>query len=83
MQIVAYNRYQTAGEQKVTVQHVWVADGAQAIVGHVTQSPAGTRPTKPVDKPRALGQPRESDDKYRQAAGAKGAGGPTPAKNED
>jgi hypothetical protein len=29
-------RYRTGGEQKVTVQHVNVNDGGQAIVGNVT-----------------------------------------------
>ena len=31
-------RYRTGGEQKVTVQHVSVSDGGQAIVGNVTQA---------------------------------------------
>jgi hypothetical protein len=34
-------RYRTGGEQKVTVQHVTVNDGGQAIVGTVTPGPAG------------------------------------------
>jgi hypothetical protein len=39
-QLEALKRYRTGGEQKVTVQHVTVGDGGQAIVGHVTQAPA-------------------------------------------
>jgi hypothetical protein len=35
----ALKRYRTGGEQKVTVQHVSVSDGGQAIVGNVTQGP--------------------------------------------
>jgi hypothetical protein len=32
----ALKRYRTGGEQKVTVQHVTVGEGGQAIVGNVT-----------------------------------------------
>jgi len=38
-QMEALKRYRTGGEQKVTVQHVTVSDGGQAIVGNVTPSP--------------------------------------------
>ena len=38
-QMEALKRYRTGGEQKVTVQHVSVSEGGQAIVGNVTQSP--------------------------------------------
>ena len=38
-QMEALKRYRTGGEQKVTVQHVSVAEGGQAIVGNVTQAP--------------------------------------------
>ena len=34
----ALKRYRTGGEQKVTVQHVSVGEGGQAIVGNVTQA---------------------------------------------
>jgi hypothetical protein len=37
-QMEALKRYRTGGEQKVTVQHVTVSDGGQAIVGNVTHS---------------------------------------------
>jgi hypothetical protein len=33
----ALKRYRSGGEQKVTVQHVSVSEGGQAIVGNVTQ----------------------------------------------
>ena len=36
-QMEALKRYRTGGEQKVTVQHVSVSEGCQAIVGNVTQ----------------------------------------------
>ena len=39
-QMEALKRYRTGGEQKVTVQHVSVSEGGQAIVGNVTQGPA-------------------------------------------
>lgn len=35
-QIEALKRYRSTGEQKVTVQHVTVNDGGQAVIGHVT-----------------------------------------------
>jgi hypothetical protein len=36
-QMEALNRYRTKGQQKITVQHVKVETGGQAIVGDVTQ----------------------------------------------
>ena len=39
MQMEALNRYRSGAEQKVTLQHVSVAEGGQAIVGNVTQAP--------------------------------------------
>jgi hypothetical protein len=45
-QMDALKRYRTGGEQKVTVQHVSVGEGGQAIVGNVTQAPAKTAPEK-------------------------------------
>lgn len=38
-QMETLKRYRTGGEQKVTVQHVNVSEGGQAIVGNVTQAP--------------------------------------------
>ncbi len=38
MQMEALKRYRTGAEQKVTLQHVSVADGGQAIVGNVTHA---------------------------------------------
>jgi hypothetical protein len=43
-QMEALKRYRSKGEQKVTVQHVTVSDGGQAIVGDVHQ------PAKAADK---------------------------------
>ena len=39
MQMEALKRYRTGAERKVTLQHVSVAEGGQAIVGNVTQAP--------------------------------------------
>jgi hypothetical protein len=39
MQMEALNRYRSGAEQKVTLQHVSVAEGGQPIVGNVTQVP--------------------------------------------
>jgi hypothetical protein len=41
IQMEALKRYRTGGEQKVTVQHVTVNDGGQAIVGPVTAPTGG------------------------------------------
>ena len=40
-QVEALKRYRTGGEQKVTVQHVNVSDGGQAIVGNVAHRGRG------------------------------------------
>jgi hypothetical protein len=42
----ALKRYRTGGEQKVTVQHVSVSEGGQAIVGNVTQASREKAPDK-------------------------------------
>jgi hypothetical protein len=42
-QMEALKRYRTGGEQKVTVQHVTVNEGGQAVVGHVSTAPGGGR----------------------------------------
>ena len=44
-QVEALKRYRSGGEQKMTVQHVRVAEGGQAIVGNVsTPAPGGNSP---------------------------------------
>jgi len=42
VRLEALKRYRTGGEQKVTVQHVAINEGGQAIVGAVSQAPART-----------------------------------------
>jgi len=51
MQIEALQRYRGKGQQKVTVEHVHVHQGGQAIVGAVTQG--GGAPSKSGDQPHA------------------------------
>ncbi len=71
-QMEALKRYRTGGEQKVTVQHVSVAEGGQAIVGNVTQAPgqksrpneATTSPLAPTD---ANASPMPIIDRSKQA----------------
>jgi hypothetical protein len=53
-QVEALKRYRTGGEQKVTVQHVSVSEGGQAIVGNVTQAAPETTPEKPANSTPAL-----------------------------
>ncbi|HEY8380507.1 MAG TPA: hypothetical protein VIL09_00005 [Microvirga sp.] len=45
-QVEALKRYRTGGEQKMTVEHVTVNAGGQAIVGSVTHAPGGGGPHK-------------------------------------
>ncbi len=47
-QVEALKRYRTGGEQRVTVQHVNVNEGGQAIVGNLS-SPRGGVPQKKVE----------------------------------
>jgi len=47
------NRHRGKGQQKVTVEHVTVNAGGQAIVGSV-QPPGGGAPSRPEDQPHAL-----------------------------
>ena len=42
-QVEALKRYRSKGEQKVTVEHVTVNEGGQAIVGNVETGGGGSR----------------------------------------
>ena len=59
MQMEALKRYRTGGEQKVTVQHVSVNEGGQAIVGNVNQAADGTAAERPVTTTPALTDARQ------------------------
>jgi hypothetical protein len=54
MQMEALKRYRSGAEQKVTLQHVSVADGGQAIVGNVTQVPREKGQEQAAAPPPAL-----------------------------
>jgi hypothetical protein len=56
MQMEAIKRWDTGGENNVTVQNVSVSDGGQAIVGNVNQGPRGT----PVEQRPALTDARQA-----------------------
>ncbi|HET7021289.1 MAG TPA: hypothetical protein VFI58_11285 [Xanthobacteraceae bacterium] len=58
-QMEALKRYRTGGEQKVTVQHVSVSEGGQAIVGNVTQTQRETARAKAANSPPALPNAQE------------------------
>ncbi len=45
-QMEALKRYRTGGQQKMTVEHVTVQAGGQAIVGNVSHAPGGGSPLK-------------------------------------
>jgi len=53
-QMETLKRYRTGGEQKVTVQHVSVSEGGQAIVGNVSHAPRETAPEKSAARTPAL-----------------------------
>ena len=71
-QMEALKRYRTGGEQKVTVQHVSVSEGGQAIVGNVTQTARDAPPAKAADAKPALvdarQQPMETIGERKQEA---------------
>lgn len=50
----ALKRYRIGGEQKVTVQHVYVNDSAQAIVGNVVQTARSRNPQRAAHTVPAL-----------------------------
>jgi hypothetical protein len=55
-QVEALKRYRSGGEQKMTVQHVHVAEGGQAIVGNVSAPAEGVGERKKTEvQPHALG----------------------------
>jgi hypothetical protein len=60
-QMEVLKRYRTGGEQNVTVQHVSVSDGGQAIVGNVTQAANDTMPKKLENATRALTDAHQSE----------------------
>ncbi len=53
-QVETLKRYRSGGDQTVTVQHVSVTDGGQAIVGNVMQAPRPSNPRQPVNPAPAL-----------------------------
>ena len=56
MQVEALKSYRSKGEQKMTVQHVHVAEGGQAIVGNVSAPAPGVGANeKAKGQPHALG----------------------------
>ena len=55
-QVSALKDYRSKGEQKMTVQHVHVAEGGQAVIGNVsTPTPGVGAREKGKEQPHALG----------------------------
>jgi hypothetical protein len=52
-------RYRTSGQQTMTVQHVSVSEGGQAILGNVTHAPRKTSTEKPVNSTPAVTDARQ------------------------
>jgi hypothetical protein len=79
-QMEALKRYRTGGEQKVTVHHVSVNDGGQAIVGNVTQASREPALERTADNPKALA-PLETAPMPMVDQGSK-EGGVAPARRK-
>ncbi len=80
-QVEALKRYRSGGEQKMTVQHVHVAEGGQAIVGNVSAPAPGVGANgKAKEQPHALAyapgveMPRQSEAERAPVPSAGGAG---------
>jgi len=80
-QAEALKRYRSGGEQKMTVQHVHVAEGGQAIVGNVSASTEGVGARKKTEvQPHALGyapgveMPRQVEKERETMPSTSGAG---------
>jgi hypothetical protein len=85
-QIEALQRHRGKGEQKVTVEHVHVHAGGQAIVGAVT--PGGGDPQTTEEQTRASpgityepGTPMRSPDPQREAVPVVSGSGKAPVQN--
>jgi hypothetical protein len=81
-QVEALKRYRSGGEQKMTVQHVHVAEGGQAIVGNVSAPAPGVGANEKMkEQPHALGyapgveMPRQVEEN-REAMPITGGAGP-------
>jgi len=57
MQMEALKRYRSGAEQKVTLQHVSVAGGGQAIIGNVTHAPRKNREDQTAQEQAAEERP--------------------------
>jgi hypothetical protein len=57
----ALKRYRSGADQKVTLQHVSVAEGGQAIVGNVTQAPRKNGREKVTQEKAATPPPVRTD----------------------
>ena len=80
-QVEALKRYRSGGEQKMTVQHVHVAEGGQAIVGNVSTPTPGVGVHEKVgEQPHALGyapgvaMPSQIEAKRTKVPSASGTG---------
>jgi hypothetical protein len=80
-QVEALKRYRSGGEQKMTVQHVHVAEGGQAIVGNVNTPTPGVGVCEKVgERPHALAyapgvaMPRQIEAERATVPSAGGAG---------
>jgi hypothetical protein len=85
-QVEALQRHRGKGQHKVTVEHVHVHAGGQAIVGSVTPVGGGLQTTE--DQTRAppgitydTGTPMRSPDPQREAVPVVGGSGKAPVQN--
>jgi hypothetical protein len=82
MQVEALNRHRGKGQQKVTVEHVHVHKGGQAIVGAVQGGGAARKIEEQPRAPSAIthkpGIPTRGTDPEREAVPVAGGAGKAP-----
>jgi hypothetical protein len=86
IQMETLKRYRTGGEQKVTVQHVSVSEGGQAIVGNVTHAARETASEMAANSTPALSHSKEApmpiiDGERERAPAAAGRGQKVPSRH--
>lgn len=59
-QVAALKDYRSKGEQKVTVQHVHVSEGGQAVIGNVNAASRGSAQRKPEGQSHAISDARSA-----------------------
>ena len=75
-QVEALKRYRTGGEQKVTVHHVTVNSGGQAVVGNLTHAASSPKVVNAPALTAPIGEALLISSRQQEAVPATGGGGP-------